>query len=179
MDEYSQSNAEDMEVATDLAKSQIIQFASTVGMLGGTALLSLKPITKMIDKIAKGNSTTKLFLGLAPTAIGMITGLAASFPAITLATKAKVSASRKGRFEAMSKDLKNPATFAVLTMEQQKKAEELSKNITLEPREKKRTNRYYVINLNPLEPIQTLKEYYKGNEEYKKQKNEFNKKLKI
>lgn len=82
-----------------------------------------------------------MLASVVPSLIGMLVGMAASFPAVVWATKAQVSASRKGRFEAMSKDLKNPATFAVLTPEQQKKAEEIAKDIKLDDKDKKRLNK--------------------------------------
>lgn len=178
MDEYSQSNAEDMEVATEFAKGQVIGLATYAGMLGGAGVLAFKPVKNMIAKAAKGNKTTELLFSMFPSAIGMLVGTAASFPAIMWATKAKVSASRRGRFEAMNKDLKNPAVFAVLTSEQKKKADELAKDIQLEDRDKKRLKQNSGFNLNPMDSVRTLKKYFKGDKEYKAQKAEFDKKLK-
>ena len=99
-------------------------------------------------------------------------------PAIMWATKAKVSASRRGRFEAMNNDLKNPAAFAVLTPEQQQKVTELAKDIELEDRDKKRLKQNSGFNLNPMDSVRTLKKYFKGDEKYKAQKAEFDKTLK-
>ena len=138
MDEYSQANAEDMEVATEFAKVQVVNLANFAGMGAGFALLGLKGVKNWIAKAAKGNKTTEMIFSMVPSVIGMLVGTAASFPAIMWATKAKVSASRRGRFEAMNNDLKNPAAFAVLTPEQQQKVTELAKDIELEDRDKKR-----------------------------------------
>lgn len=176
MDEYSQANAEDMEVATEFATAQAVGAATTIGMLGGMGLIALKPVQNIISKAAKGNKTVELFFTMIPSIIGILIGTAASFPAIMWATKAKISASRKGRFEAMNKDLKNPAIFAVLTPEQQKKAEELAKDITLETRDKKHLKKSG-FNLNPMDSVRTLKKYYKDDGVYKEQKAEFDKNL--
>lgn len=178
MDEYSQANAEDMEVATEFAKVQIINLANFAGMGAGFALLALKGVKNWIAKAAKGNKTAELIFSMAPSVIGMMVGTAASFPAILWATKAKVSASRRGRFEAMSNDLKNPAAFAVLTPEQQKKVSELAKDIQLDDRDKKRLKQNSGFSLNPMDSVRTLKKYFKGDDEYKAQKAEFDKTLK-
>lgn len=178
MDEYSQANAEDMEVATEFAKVQIINLANFAGMGAGFALLALKGVKNWIAKAAKGNKTAELIFSMAPSVIGMMVGTAASFPAILWATKAKVSASRRGRFEAMSNDLKNPAAFAVLTQEQQQKVSELAKDIQLDDRDKKRLKQNSGFSLNPMDSVRTLKKYFKGDDEYKAQKAEFDKTLK-
>lgn len=178
MDEYSQANAEDMEVATEMATSQVVGVAEMVGMAAGTGLLALNSVKKLIAKAAKGNKTTELLFNMAPSVIGLLVGVAASFPAIMWSTKAKVSASRKGRFEAMNKDLKNPAMFAVLTPEQQKKVEELAKDVQLEDRDKKRLEKAGAFNLNPMDSVRTLKKFYKEDGLYKERKAEFDKILK-
>lgn len=46
MDEYSQSNAEDMETATDFATGQIVGFATMGGTIGGTLLTMAKPVQR-------------------------------------------------------------------------------------------------------------------------------------
>lgn len=177
MDEYSQANAEDMEVATEFAKVQVVELANFAGMGAGFALLGLKGVKNWIAKASRGNKTTEMIFSMLPSVIGMLVGTAAAFPAIMWATKAKVSASRRGRFEAMNNDLKNPAVFAVLTPEQQEKANELAKDIQLEDRDKKRLKQNSGFNLNPMDSVRTLKKYFKGDEEYKAQKAEFDKTL--
>lgn len=177
MDEYSQSNAEDMETATDFATSQVVGIVTMVGTIGGTLLTMTKPVQKMMAKITRGNQKLEILASVVPSLIGMLVGMAASFPAVVWSTKAQVSASRKGRFEAMSKDLKNPAAFAVLTPEQKKKAEEIAKDIKLDDKDKKRLNKKQGLNLNPLESISTLKKYYKNDSEYQARKAEFDKSL--
>lgn len=177
MDEYSQSNAEDMEVATDFAIGQVVGLASMAGTFGGFALGQVKGVQKFISKFVKDPLKWQLVLNIIPSLVGTTIGTLAAFPAIIWATKAKVSASRKGRFEAMNKDLQNPALFAVLTPEQQKKVDERAKDIELEDREKKRLEQRKHFSLNPAESFRTLKKCYKGDSTYKEQKAAFDKKF--
>lgn len=177
MDEYSQSNAEDMEVATDFAMGQVVGLASMAGTFVGFSLGQVKGVQKFISKFVKDPLKWQLVLNMVPSIVGSTIGTLAAFPAIIWATKAKVSASRKGRFEAMNKDLQNPALFAVLTPEQQKKVDELAKGIELEDREKKRLEQKKNFSLNPAESFRTLKKYYKEDGVYKEQKAEFDKKI--
>ena len=178
MDEYSQSNAEDTEVATQMATGQVVGLATMGGMALASPLLFMKSFQKLLDKVALKNKGLSMFLGAAPTVVGLVLGTIASFPAIVLSTKAKVSASRRGRFEAMSKDLNNPAIFAILTPEQQKKVDQLAKDIQIEDKEKKRLEKKKGMNFNPVESFKTLKNLYTGNDEYKKAKADFDAKLK-
>ncbi|MBQ8460059.1 hypothetical protein IJ541_08160 [bacterium] len=177
MDEYSQSYAEDMEVATQFATGQVVGLATMLGTVGGTALAYTKSVKKFLGKFAGKGKGIEIVLSMLPTAIGMMVGFAASFPAILWATKAKVSASRKGRFEAMRNELQNPAIFAVLSDEQNKKAEELSKDIELDDKLKKRL-KSRGMGVNPMDSIKTLKKYYSENGEFQVQKKEFDEKLK-
>ena len=179
MDEYSQANAEDMEVATDFATGQIVGLATMLGMIAGFPFANTKAIKNLATKLAKNDAFgVRLILEMLPTAIGMLAGIAVSFPAIVWATKAQVSASRKGRFEAMRKDLSNPASFAALTPEQRKKAEEDAKSIELEDREKQRIEINKGLGANPFKAFKTLKKYFAENGEYSKQKAEFDAALK-
>lgn len=178
MDEYSQSNAEDTEVATQMVMGQVVGLATFLGTMIGGMSTFLKPVQKFITKVAGNNPTIQLMATMAPSLIGLLIGTAASFPAITWSTKAKIGASRRGRFDAMNNDLKNPAMFAVLTPEQQKKVEELAKDVKLEDKDKKRLEKTRGMNMNPLESFRTLKKMYKGNDEYKQKKLEFDAKLK-
>ena len=178
MDEYSQSNAEDTEVATQMATGQVVGLATMAGVALVSPLMFMKSFQKFLDKVSLKNKGLGMFLGAAPSVVGMILGTIASFPAIVLSTKAKVSASRRGRFEAMSKDLNNPAIFAVLTPEQQKKVDELAKDVQIEDKEKKRLEKKKGMNFNPVESFKTLKDLYSGNDEYKKAKADFDAKLK-
>ena len=178
MDEYSQSNAEDTEVATQMATGQVVGLATMGGMALGAPLLLAKKFQNLLEVVSKKNPALGMMLGAAPSIIGMLLGTIASFPAIVLSTKAKVGASRRGRFEAMNKDLNNPAIFAVLTPEQQKKVDELSKGIEIEDKDKKRLEKKKGMNFNPVESFRTLKNLYTGNDEYKKAKAEFDAKLK-
>lgn len=174
MDEYSQVNAEDMEVATEMAQGQAIGFATSIGSLAGIGLMQIPKIKSWAGKLFKNKLPSSVLINFIGMGVGYIVGFAASFPVITWATKAQISASRKGRFEAMRKDLKNPAIFAVLTDEQMKKVQEDAKSIELEDRDKKRLNQG---GIGLFDSFKTLKKLYKEQGDYKKQKEEFDKAL--
>ena len=79
MDEYSQANAEDMEVATEFAKVQVVNLANFAGMGAGFALLGLKGVKNWIAKAAKGNKTTEMIFSMVPSVIGMLVGTASGY----------------------------------------------------------------------------------------------------
>lgn len=179
MDEYSQANAEDMEVATEFATGQIVGLVTMLGMFAGFPFANSKAVKNIAAKLAKNNREgVETIVSMIPSVIGMLIGTAVSFPAIVWATKAQVSASRKGRFEAMRNDLNNPANFAVLTPEQRKKVEEDAKKIKLDDREKKRMAQKKGLGANPFTAFKTLKKYFSEDGEFSKQKAEFDARLK-
>lgn len=176
MDEYSQSNAEDMEVATELVTGQVVGLATFLGVLAGAPLSGLKFFKNLAAKISKDPKVVMLLTTSIPSMLGLVVGSLAGLPAIIWSTKAKVGASRQGRFEAMRKDLSNPVVFAELTPEQVKKAENEAKNIKIEEKDKNKTKQELLKK--PLKSFKTLKNYFSKDGEYAKQKAEFNAKLK-
>lgn len=177
MDEYSQKNAEDMEVATEMAASQAISLVEMAGIGLGTATLAIPGVTSKLKNLTKKNTTLGFAAMFIPTLIGMAAGVVASIPIMAWSAKAQVGASRKGRFEAMRKDLKNPNNFAVLSDEQRKKIEEDAKKIPLDKDMKKLLKNDNVPNMGFIETVQTLKKLAKGDPEYKKQRAEFENQL--
>ena len=147
MDEYSQKRAEDMEVATETVVGYGMEFAFFAGMGLGYLLGKIKPVEKLIMKITvpimralKINlnkaSTKELAFHISSLGAGAIIGVIAAFPLMAWAAKTEVAASRKGRFEAMNKELNNPNGFAVLTPEQIIEAKDAAKNIKLKEKNK-------------------------------------------
>lgn len=178
MDEFSQNNAEDMEVATDFATSQVVGLATTLGMIIGLPFSQSRALKSVVAKFVKNNNLAiEAVAAMVPSVFGMFVGLAASFPAIVWATKAQVSASRKGRFEAMRTDLSNPVHFANLTPEQRKQVEYSAKTIKINDKEKNKYIPNKGLIADPFSSIRTLKKYFSENGEYAKQKKEFDDKL--
>ena len=167
MDEHSQKRAEDMEVATQSAIGIGLDLAILGGMGAGFLVSRLKPIQKILSKFANGNKKAKIISTIVPTAIGGVAGTIAAFPLMAWGAKAEVSASRKGRFEAMNEDLKNPSGFAVLTDEQVKEADKISKNIVLKEDEKKNMSAKFT------KGIKYLKDLASDSKEYKQQRKMF------
>ena len=173
MDEYSQKRAEDMEVATQSAMGLALEFLTLTGDGLGFFLGNLKPVKQFLSKILKNQTNKKtpaFILSIIPTIVGGILGTVASFPLQAWAAKAEVSASRKGRFEAMRKELNNPNGFAILTEEQIKEAKEKSKQIQLE--EDKSKNQLK-SKLKDILGIESLKALAGESKEYKQQKRAF------
>lgn len=178
MDEYSQNNAEDMEVATDFATSQVVGLATTLGIIIGLPFSQSKALRAVAERLVKNSKVgAEAIVTMFPSVFGMLVGMAASFPAIVWATKAQVSASRKGRFEAMRKDLSNPVHFANLTPEQRKQAEDIAKTIEINDKEKNKYIPNKGVAVDPFSAIRTLKKYFSENGEFAKQKKEFDNKL--
>lgn len=162
MDEYSQKRAEDMEIATETAVGYGLDAAVFGGAAIGAAIGNLKPIKTFLQQNFKQSKKIAMFL---PVCVGCIVGVIAAFPLYAWAAKSEVAASRRGRFEAMRKDLSNPKGFAVLTDEQTKLAQARAKNIVLEKEKKP--------GLEIGKTFNSLKEMAVDSKEYKKQKKLF------
>lgn len=142
MDEYSQKRAEDTEVATEEIIGWGVSIAMALGAGLGLLFKNNKGILKLSSKFTKDEKALPEVAKLVSGGIGGILGLtAASFPLYSWAAKAETKASRKGRFEAMNKELKDPKIFATLNDEQEKKLNE---------------------NLEILKGIKEEKDYFKG-----------------
>lgn len=168
MDEYSQRKAENMEAATEPIINVGLEVACLVGAGIGALLGSIKPIGKFFAKLApKVNKYTK-YVGIGiPAVIGMIIGSISAFPMMAWGAKAEVSASRKGRFEAMRNELKNPNGFATLTEEQIAEAKKETENIVLEEDKKKKVSEKISNG------VHSIKDMAMDSKEYKEQKKQF------
>lgn len=165
MDEYSQKRAEDMEVATETAVGYGLDAAIFGGAAAGAVIGNLKPVKNFLMKhFGKDKYTKYIGKGL-PLGIGALAGMIAAFPMYAWAAKAEVAASRRGRFEAMRKDLKNPKGFAVLTEVQIKEAEQKAQNIVIDNGKK---SPFSISN-----GFKTLKEMATDSKEYRAHKKQF------
>lgn len=165
MDEYSQKRAEDMEVATETAVGYGLDAAIFGGAAVGAVVGNLKPVKNALMKhLGKDKYSKYVGKGL-PLGIGALAGMIAAFPMFAWAAKAEVAASRRGRFEAMRKDLKNPKGFAVLTEAQIKEAEKKAQNIVINDSKK---SAFSLSN-----GLKTIKEMALDSKEYKAHKKQF------
>lgn len=180
MDEYSQKRAEDMEVATENVVGLGLDAAIFGGSALGLLLSRIKPINNIItyilkplEKPLKMNLTTSAqnggknqYVKIASAVFGGLVGLIASFPLMAWAAKTEVSASRKGRFEAMKNELNNPKVFAVLTDEQLIEAQDNAKHIKPEKPKNKLTKGFS-------DSWNTIKDMVYDSKEYKAQRTKF------
>ena len=168
MDEYSQRRSENMEVATENITSIALEFAfvggaSLAGLIGAT-----KAGAKFFNKLVNINKKySRTISQLIPMLIGGVTGTLVAFPMMAWAAKAEVSASRKGRFEAMRKELSNPNGFAILTPEQEEEAKNIAQNIQLKDDQENKIKSKFTNGIN------TLKEMAVDSKEYIRQRREF------
>lgn len=170
MDEYSQKRAEDMEVAAETAVGYGLDAAIFGGAALGGVIGNLKPVKGAIKKYFNNSKYAKQITMFLPLGVGAIAGIIAAFPLYAWAARAEVAASRRGRFEAMRKDLKNPKVFAILNDEQINAAKEKSKDIILQNEKKS----HFQLG----QEFKALKEMAIDSEEYKNQKKQFDLELK-
>ena len=166
MDEYSQKRAENMEAATESVIGMGLDLAFFGGGILGGLLGTIKPIGEFFQRFAsKGSKNAKLVgIGI-PAILGGLLGTIAAFPLMAWGAKAEVSASRKGRFEAMRKELDNPNGFAILNEKQMNEALEKAKNVVLDD---KKGFKSKIKN-----GFSSVKEMAVDSKEYKQQKLEF------
>ena len=168
MDEYSQKKAENMEAATEPIISMGLEAAGFAGLALGGAIGSIKPVGQFFARFIPKGSKYKKWVGIGiPAAMGFLSGALAAFPLLSWGAKAEVSASRKGRFEAMRTELNNPKGFAILTEEQQAEAEKTAQNVILDEDKKKKMSEKLSGGLN------TIKDMAMDSKEYKEQKKLF------
>ncbi len=166
MDEYSQKRAEDMEMATEVVTGEVLELALLGGAALGFGVSRIKAVNKFLTRIFKNNKNKEIMTAAIPSVIGGIIGTVAVFPLEAWAAKAQVSASKKGRYEAMRKDLKNPNGFAMLTPEQIQEAKRRAEKMALEEEKKP-------LMKNLKESFSTVKEMTIGSKEYQQQRKLF------
>ncbi len=169
MDEYSQKRAEDTEAATEAAMGMALEFLMFGGAGLGFLAGRLKPVQRLISKLSKNKKQTVALNSIIPAVAGGLIGTIASFPLQAWGAKAEVSASRKGRFEAMRKELNNPNSFAILSDNQIKEAKEISKTVVLEEDRKNKVKAALMEGLG----INSLKSLAGDSKEYKQQRKLF------
>ena len=166
MDEYSQKRAQNMEIAANTGAETAIMLTEFAGMALGLASSKLKSVQSFIDKIAKKFKFNKNYAAsIIPMFAGMAAGMIVSFPVQAWVAKAQVSASRKGRFEAMRKDLRSPNGFAVLTPEQMQLA-----SLRMQTMPKEDTNK---LKSKLTGGIKNWKDMAVDSKEYKQQRKQF------
>lgn len=189
MDEFSQEKAENTETATN--------FIKTIAMMVPTAafmFLALKaPNGKAMTKISEwGKNLSEKFasstLGAKfpegkdfiksqfPTLLTLGAALVATVPLSFWSTKKQTEASAKGRMEAMTKDLANPANFAVLTDQQMAQVDAIAQGIELKEDKKDGMGLMGSSLLGKLSgaDMSAVKDLFEDDKKYQAQKAKFN-----
>ncbi len=143
MDEYSQTRAEDMEVAVQAVASTLSTPISYISYGVGALISMVKPlnnfVAKNIEKFAKTDAKSASFwahFGITG-ATALIVALAYSPIMSAWGCKKELQASRMGRLEAMENELASVKQFAILDENQQQKLDEIAKDIKIEEKEAK------------------------------------------
>ena len=167
MDEYSQKRAENAEVATETIIGYGGSFAMSIGAIIGYLFRKNMTLLKLCSKFVKNKKNVPKIAEIVAATIGGILGLtAASFPLYAWAAKAETKASRKGRFEAMRKELNDPKIFATLNSEQET---QLNENLLKLGKHKEEKNPFKGFK----ESWETVKELIVDSKKYKIQKIKF------
>ena len=167
MDEYSQKKAENTEVATESIIGNATMLVMALGGAVGLLFRNNKALLRLCSKFVKNQkAVSDMAKIVSATGGGILALTAASFPLYAWAAKAETKASRKGRFEAMRKELNDPKIFATLTSEQEK---QLEKNLSSLVGQKEVKNPFKNLS----ESWETVKEMVTDSEEYLKQKTDF------
>ena len=167
MDEYSQKRAENAEVATETIIGYGGSFAMSIGAIIGYLFRKNMTLLKLCSKFVKNKKNVPKIAEIVAATIGGILGLTAtSFPLYAWAAKAETKASRKGRFEAMRKELNDPKIFATLNSEQET---QLNENLLKLGKHKEEKNPFKGFK----ESWETVKELIVDSKKYKIQKIKF------
>lgn len=172
MDEYSQRNAENMEVATESVSSMAISFAVMGGTLAGFVISRIGRVNKfLMSMLAKMKpQKAQMVAAIIPSLGGVIAATAAAFPIFALAAKAEIAASKKGRFEAMKNELNDPRAFAILTDEQMTEVKSKADEIPVEKVKQKEKKGF-------MEGMRLMKGTIWESKAYKAQRKEFEDKI--
>ena len=177
MDEYSQSRAENMEVATSQAMGTAAYSVNILGIALGTASLKLKSVQNGLNKLIKTFPKLKNYIFFIPGAIGLLGSMAVAMCLQGWAAGKEVGASRKGRFEAMKNELSDVKNFAVLNDEQKAKQEKIASTIQTTGDMKKGTSAKNSNMINPLNALKVFKEMADSDEQFDEERKAFNESL--
>ena len=177
MDEYSQTRAENMEVATQQAVAMMSCFSSYVGMGLGFLSLLLPPVKKGLSKLAERFPKINSYKYFIPAGVGMLASMAVSMCLQSWAASKEVGASRKGRFEAMKNELSDVKNFAVLTEEQKAKQDQIVSKMKTTKDMKKGIAAKKSNLMNPFTFFDVLSEMTSNDYKFNKERKEFNSSL--
>ncbi len=172
MDEYSQRNAENMEVATESVGQGALSFAMMGGALAGFGVSRIKSVNKFLMSVLTKMKpkTAQIVATTIPSLAGVLISTAAAFPVFALSAKAEIAASKKGRFEAMKNELSDPKAFAVLTEEQMAEVKNRADKIPVEEVKQKEKKGF-------IEGMKLMKGTIWESKAYKAQRKEFEDKI--
>lgn len=172
MDEYSQKKAENMEVATEQVVSTCSTILMTIGAGIGLLFRKNKALINICEKFIKDSKNLEQMAMFISTSIGGILGMTVGvFPLYAWAARKEIQASRKGRLEAMTKELNDTKSFAILNEEQEQQFNENLNKIPLVPDKKN-------VGKSIKESFSTIKDLTTTSKSFLQQQMMFNKRVK-
>jgi len=177
MDEYSQSRAENMEIATQQVVSQASLLVEYAGVFLGTTLLFVPKVKKALKSLGTKFPKFAHCTPFIPIIVGALAGMAVGSCMQGWAAGKEVGASRKGRFEAIQKDLSDPKVFAVLTDDQKAKQKKIASKIPTTKDMKKGVVAEKSNMMNPLNAFKVLKDLAIGDKKLELEREAFDKSL--
>lgn len=162
MDEFSQSKAENTEIATEVVRGMVSQVAGMVGFGLAAILLFSKAGGALKNRLSLKYPKLGENFEILAGGLSTIPAFIASFPMITWGAKSEIFASKIGRHEAVTTKLNSENHFAIL--DENQKAEIQSKMQNIEVKEDGLADK---ASSSFKEAFETVKNLFGQNEEVK------------
>ncbi len=183
MDEFSQTKAENTEIATTAATELAIAAVMAIGMGAGALFAKSKGGQAKINAFIKKHPKMENFAAFLPSITGSLATLPLVAPIIVWATKNQVFASKIGRYDAVKTQLNSENQFAILNDKQIEELNKIAETIEIDKKEEKNNTpqglkeaKATIDNITH-ENIE-VQEYLKAqNEQFEKEKENFDKPL--
>lgn len=183
MDEFSQTKAENTEIATTAITELAVAATMALGMGAGALFAKSKGGQAKINAFIKKHPKMENFAAFLPSITGSLATLPLVAPIIVWATKNQVFASKIGRYDAVKTQLNSENQFAILNDKQIEELNKIAETIEIDKKEEKNNTpqglkeaKATIDNITH-ENIE-VQEYLKAqNEQFEKEKENFDKPL--
>ncbi len=183
MDEFSQTKAENTEVATTAITELAMTAAMGIGIGAGALFAKSKGGQVKIENLIKKHPKLANFLPMMPSVAGTVISLPFVAPLIIWATKNQVFASKIGRHDAVKTQLNSENQFAILNNKQIEELNKIAETIEIDKKEEKNNTPKGIkgakATIDDITHENTeVQEYLKAqNEQFEKEKENFDKPL--
>lgn len=183
MDEFSQTKAENTEIATMAITELTMAAAMGIGLGAGALFGKSKGGRVKIENLIKKHPKLANFLPMMPSIAGAIISLPLVAPLVIWATKNQVFASKIGRHDAVTTQLNSENQFAILNNKQIEELNKIAETIEIDKKEEKNNTprglneaKATIDNITH-ENIEVQEYLQAQNEQFEKEKENFDKPL--